>query len=93
MRKSQLLVRRGTCRDASVRAVSLIATESHKLALLASYGLPGEETAHAARGPRSAAHLLATLDVEGGFGMALDPEERFVRLPRAFATGLRDQRS
>jgi hypothetical protein len=63
------------------------------LALLASYGLPGKEAVHAARGLRSVAHLLATLDVEGGLGMALDPEEIFVRLPRAFATGLRDQRS
>ena len=63
------------------------------LAVLASYGLSGEEAVHAARGPRSVAHLLATLEVEGGLGMALDPEKSFVRLPRAFATGLRDQRS
>jgi len=63
------------------------------LALLASYGLSGKEAVHAARGPRSVAHLLATLEVEGGLGMALDPEEIFVRLPRASATDLRDQRS
>ena len=60
------------------------------LALLASNGLSGKEAVHAARGPRSVAHLLATLEVKGGLGMALNPEESFVRLPRAFATGLRN---
>ena len=63
------------------------------LAILASYGRYGEEAVHAARGPRSVAHVFASLEVAGGSGMALDPEESFVRRPRAFATGLRDQRS
>src|ERR671916_238881 len=63
------------------------------LAVLASYGLSGEEALHAARGLRSVAHGFATLEVAGGFGIALDPEESFVRLLRAFAAGLRDRRA
>src|ERR687893_58188 len=59
------------------------------LAVLASYGLSGEEAIHAARGLRSVAHGFATLEVAGGFGIALDPEESFVRLLEAFAAGLR----
>ena len=60
-------------------------------AVLASYGLSGEEAVHAARGLRSVAHGFATLEVAGGFGVALDPEDSFVRLLRAFAAGLRDR--
>jgi hypothetical protein len=48
---------------------------------------------HAARGLRSVAHVFASLEVADGLGMVLDLEESFVRHPRAFATGLRDQRS
>ena len=62
------------------------------LAVLASYGLSGAEAVHAARGLRSVAHGFATLEVAGGFGISLDPEESFVRLLRAFAAGLRDRR-
>jgi AcrR family transcriptional regulator len=62
------------------------------LAVLASYGLSGEEAVHAARGLRSVAHGFATLEVAGGFGIALDPEESFLRLVAAFAAGLRDRR-
>ncbi|MDQ4128755.1 MAG: WHG domain-containing protein [Actinomycetota bacterium] len=58
------------------------------LAVLASYGLSGEETVHAARGLRSVAHLLATLEVAGGLAMALDPEESFLSLPRDFVLDL-----
>ena len=61
------------------------------LAVLASYGLYGQEAVHAARGLRSVAHGFATLEVAGGFGIALDPDESFVRLLGAFAAGLRDQ--
>jgi hypothetical protein len=61
------------------------------LAVLASYELSGEQAVHAARGLRSVAHGFATLEVAGGFGIALDPEESFVRLLEAFAAGLRDQ--
>jgi hypothetical protein len=63
------------------------------LAILASYGLYGEEAVHAARGLRSVAHVFASLEVAGGLGMVLDPKESFGRRPRAIATDLRDQRS
>jgi AcrR family transcriptional regulator len=59
------------------------------LAVLASYGLSGEESVHAARGLRSIAHGFATLEVAGGFGMPLDLDESFRRLLRAFTAGLR----
>ena len=58
------------------------------LAVLASCGLGGEEAWHAARGLRSISHGFATLEVSGGFGMALDPDESFRRLVRVFADGL-----
>ncbi len=59
------------------------------LAVLASYGLSGEEAVHAARGLRSIAHGFATLEVAGGFGIPLDLDESFRRLLRAFTDGLR----
>lgn len=59
------------------------------LAVLASCGVRGEEEAiHAARGLRSIAHGFATLEEAGGFGIALDTDESFRRLVRAFAGGL-----
>jgi AcrR family transcriptional regulator len=61
------------------------------LAVLASYGLSGEEAVHAARGLRSVAHGFATLEVAGGFGIPLDLDESFRRLLRAFTEGLRRQ--
>jgi AcrR family transcriptional regulator len=59
------------------------------LTVLASYGLSGEESVHAARGLRSIAHGFATLEVAGGFGIPLDLDESFRRLLRAFTAGLR----
>jgi AcrR family transcriptional regulator len=59
------------------------------LAVLASYGLRGEDALHAARGLRSVVHGFATLEVSGGFGISLDPDESFDRLLRAFVAGLR----
>jgi AcrR family transcriptional regulator len=58
------------------------------LAVIASCGLRGEDAVHAARGLRSVAHGFATLEMAGGFGIALDPDESFRRLVRAFADGL-----
>ena len=60
------------------------------LAVLASYGLRGEDALHAARGLRSVAHGFATLEVAGGFGIPLDLDESFERLLRAFVAGLRE---
>jgi AcrR family transcriptional regulator len=61
------------------------------LAVLASYGLEGEEALHAARGLRSVVHGFATLEVAGGFGIPLDLDESFDRLLRTFVAGLRDR--
>jgi AcrR family transcriptional regulator len=59
------------------------------LAVLASCGIRGrDEAIHAARGLRSVAHGFATLEEAGGFGMAVDQDESFRRLVRAYATGL-----
>jgi AcrR family transcriptional regulator len=59
------------------------------LAVLASYGLRGEEALHAARGFRSVVHGFATLEAAGGFGIPLDLDESFDRLLRTFVAGLR----
>jgi AcrR family transcriptional regulator len=50
------------------------------LAVIASFGLSGEEALHAVRGLRSAVHGFATLEVAGGFGLPLDCDESFRRL-------------
>jgi len=47
-----------------------------------------EAAIHAVRGLRSIAHGFATLELAGGFGMPLDCEESFLRLLRAYVTGL-----
>jgi AcrR family transcriptional regulator len=60
------------------------------LAVLASYGLSGDEALHAARGFRSTVHGFATLEAVGGFGIPLDLDESFERLLRTFVAGLRD---
>ena len=62
------------------------------LAVLASYGLRGDEALHAARGFRSTVHGFATLEVAGGFGIPLDLDESFDRLLRAFVAGLRKRK-
>jgi len=50
------------------------------LAVIASFGLSGEEAVHAVRALRSAVHGFATLEVAGGFGFPLSRDESFDRL-------------
>jgi AcrR family transcriptional regulator len=50
------------------------------LAIVASFGLSGEDALHAVRGLRSAVHGFASLEVAGGFGLPLDCDESFRRL-------------
>ena len=50
------------------------------LAVLASFGLAGDDAVHAVRGLRSVVHGFATLEVAGGFGLPLDCDESFRRL-------------
>jgi AcrR family transcriptional regulator len=63
------------------------------LAVMASFGLEGEDAIHAVRGLRSLVHGFATLEVSGGFGMSLDLDESFARLVELFITGLQQPHS
>jgi AcrR family transcriptional regulator len=58
------------------------------LAVMASFGLEGEDALHAVRGLRSLAHGFATLEIGGGFGLPLDCDESFRRLLEMFVRGL-----
>ena len=58
------------------------------LAVVASFGLQGDDALHAVRGLRSIIHGFATLEVAGGFGLPLDCDESFRRLITAFVAGL-----
>jgi AcrR family transcriptional regulator len=60
------------------------------LAVLAPYRLGEEAAIHAVRGLRSIAHGFATIEAAGGFGLALDRDESFLLLLRAYAAGLRE---
>ncbi|MCG8353127.1 MAG: WHG domain-containing protein [Chloroflexales bacterium] len=61
------------------------------LAVLVPYGLADDAAIHAVRGLRSIVHGFATLELAGGFGLALDRDESFLRLLRAYIAGLRAQ--
>jgi AcrR family transcriptional regulator len=71
--------------------------EAHSLkvgmAVMASFGLDGEEAIHAVRGLRSLVHGFATLEVSGGFGMPLDLDESFARLVELFIDGLQHHKT
>jgi AcrR family transcriptional regulator len=61
------------------------------MAVMASFGLQGDEALHAVRALRSLVHGFATLEVSGGFGMPLDLDESFARLVNLFIAGLQEQ--
>jgi AcrR family transcriptional regulator len=58
------------------------------MAVLASFGLEGDDALHAVRGLRSLVHGFASLEIAGGFGLALDCDESFRRLLAMFIRGL-----
>jgi AcrR family transcriptional regulator len=58
------------------------------MAVVASFGLQGEDGLHAVRGLRSLVHGFATLEIAGGFGLPLDCDESFRRLVDVFIRGL-----
>ncbi len=58
------------------------------LAVLSSFELSGAEALHALRAFRSLVHGFATLEVAGGFGLALDCDESFRRLVEMFVHSL-----
>jgi hypothetical protein len=59
------------------------------LAVLAGYGLNGDELIHAARGLRSALHGFVGLERAGGFAIDLDPDASFAWLVETLAAGMR----
>lgn len=62
------------------------------LAVLASYGIRGDDALHATRGLRAIIHGFVSLDAAGGFRLRLDIEESFDRLLGAFARDLAARR-
>ncbi len=61
------------------------------LAVLAGYGVSGNEALHAARGLRAIIHGFVSLDAAGGFRLKLDLEESLNRLLAAFSRDLTDR--
>lgn len=68
----------------AAEAVSLRVT----VAVVASFGLSGEDAIHAVRGLRSLVHGFATLEIAGGFGLPLNLDESFDRLLQMFVRAL-----
>ncbi len=58
------------------------------VAVIASFGLTGEDALHALRGLRSLVHGFATLEIAGGFGLPLSLDESFDRLLQMFVRAL-----
>jgi AcrR family transcriptional regulator len=58
------------------------------LAMMASFGLTGEDAIHGLRAFRSLVHGFATLEAAGGFGLPQDCDESFTRMINQFITGL-----
>ena len=58
------------------------------LAVLAGYGVKGDDALHASRGLRAIVHGFVQLDAMGAFRLKLDLAESFDRLLRAFAGDL-----
>ncbi len=63
------------------------------LAVLAGYGLGGDDALHATRGLRAIIHGFVSLDAAGGFRLKLDLAESFDRLLGAFARDLAERGS
>lgn len=58
------------------------------VAVLGGFGLVGDDALHATRGLRAIIHGFVGLEAAGAFGLALDTEESFRRLLKAFCQGL-----
>ena len=63
------------------------------VAVVASFGLVGDDAIHAVRALRSVVHGFATLETAGGFGIPLDLDESFRRLVTMLEVGLAQQSS
>jgi AcrR family transcriptional regulator len=60
-------------------------------AVIASFGLKGNDAIHAVRGLRSLVHGFVSLEIAGGFGLPVDCDESFSVLIDYFITGLRSR--
>ena len=69
--------------EAGRRVVAIV------LAVLAGYGLEGEDALHATRAVRSALHGFVSLEAGDGFGLPLDLDESFAALVATLDRGLR----
>jgi AcrR family transcriptional regulator len=58
------------------------------VAVMAGYGLEGDDAIHATRAVRAALHGFAVLETDHGFGMKLDLDESFARLVDLLDRGL-----
>lgn len=63
------------------------------LAVLASFGIEGDDLIHTARALRSAVHGFCMLEATGGFGLKQDPDESFERLIDMVSAGISSGRS
>jgi AcrR family transcriptional regulator len=61
------------------------------VAVLADYGLQGDDAIHAVRGLRSIAHGFVSIEMAGSFGLALDRDESYRRLIDSYIIYLRDR--
>ncbi len=77
--------------DPAIQAASAAPVQV-ALAVLAAYGLSGEDAIHAVRALRSAIHGFVTLEMSGGFGLPVDLDESFHRLIAILIRGLREPR-
>jgi AcrR family transcriptional regulator len=59
--------------------------------VLDAYKLEGDTVLHAVRGLRSILHGFSSLEKSGGFKMALDLDESFKMIIKAFINGIRNQ--
>jgi AcrR family transcriptional regulator len=57
-------------------------------AVLAGYGVEGDDAVHAARALRSGLHGFASIEAAGGFAIPADRDESFRRMVAALAAGL-----
>ena len=57
-------------------------------AVLAGYGLEGDDVVHAARAFRSALHGFSSLESAGGFGLPADRDTSFERMVATLAAGM-----
>jgi AcrR family transcriptional regulator len=57
-------------------------------AVLAGYGLAGDDTIHAIRGLRALMHGFVSLEAAGGFAIPLDLDESYRRLVEGFSKSL-----